>query len=480
MKNSNISLFTSPLGAWGLGAWGSYLYPMKTNTLSLFLAAVFLFTAACTNTPDPVIPPDQETRQYGVPFQHVPATADVVMYEINPGAFSAAGNFNGITAGLDSIKSLGINTIWLMPIFPIGVLKSIGSPYCVRNYLEVNPTYGTLTDFRNLVSEAHTRNIAVIVDWVANHTSWDNPWIQNKSWYTQDANGNIISPAGTTWTDVADLNYDNSDMRSAMIKAMKYWALAANIDGFRCDAADYVPYDFWKQALDTLQNMQGRNYILLAEGSRTDHFTAGFQLNYAWDFLTTLKNVFISGHPAGEIFATNISELLLVPVNKRKLRFTTNHDESSVATPVQLFNGKLGALASSVVAITLQSVPLLYCGQEAGISNRFMYTTQRPIDWSMNPDMRIAYRKILGFYNSSNALRSGILQTCPGNDILAFSKSIGNEIVLVMVNCRNAAITWVPPASLVATLWTNVMDNTSLTVTSTLTFQPYQFYILKK
>ena len=476
MKNSNISLFTSLLGAWGY----LNLYLMKTNTLPLFLVAILLFTAACAGSHAPVIPPFQETLQYGVPFQHVPATADIVMYEINPGAFSAAGNFNGITAGLDSIKSLGINTIWLMPIFPIGVLKSIGSPYCVRNYLEVNPTYGTLTDFRNLISEAHTRNMAVIIDWVGNHTSWDNPWIQNNSWYTQDLKGAIISPAGTSWNDVADLNYDNRDMRAAMIKAMKYWALAANIDGFRCDAADYVPYDFWKQALDTLQNMNGRSFILLAEGSRVDHFTAGFQLNYAWNFLTTLKNVFISGHSAGEIFTSNTAELLPVPINKRKLRFTTNHDESSVATPVQLFNGKQGALASSVIAISLQGVPLLYCGQEAGVSNRFMYTTQRPIDWSMNPDMRTSYRKILGFYNSSNVLRSGALQTYPGNDILAFSKSIGNENVLVLVNCRNAVITWVPTASLVATSWTNVMDNTSFSISSTLTFQPYQFYILKK
>src|ERR1035437_1970268 len=289
----------------------------------------FLLLCACTTTPAPIILTNQDPVQYGTPFQHVPATEDIVMYEINPGAFSQQGNFTGITARLDTIKSLGINTIWIMPVFPIGVLKSIGSPYCVRNYTQINPNYGTLEDLRNLVSEAHNRNIAVIIDWVGNHTSWDNPWIDNKSWYTEDANGNIISPAGTNWTDVADLNYSNSDMRFAMIKAMKFWALSANIDGFRCDAADYVPFDFWQQAIDTLQNMKGRNFILLAEGSRIDHFTAAFQLNYAWDFLTTLRNVFISGNPASQLFTTNTAEFLTVPSNKRKLRFTTNHDESN-------------------------------------------------------------------------------------------------------------------------------------------------------
>ena len=170
---------------------------MKNKILIVLLLCSVLLSLECTNNPAPLTITFTEPTQYGTPFQHVPATADIVMYEINPGAFSASGNFNEITRGLDSIKSLGINTIWIMPVFPIGILNSFGSPYCVRNYLEVNSAYGTLDDYRNLISEAHKRNIAVIMDWVANHTSWDNPWIQNKSWYTQDANGNIISPAGT-------------------------------------------------------------------------------------------------------------------------------------------------------------------------------------------------------------------------------------------------------------------------------------------
>jgi glycosidase len=453
---------------------------MKTIILPVVLSVVIVFTSACSSVTTLSILKKPDILQYGTPFQHVPIPADIVMYEINPGAFSATGDFNGITAGLDSIKSLGINTIWIMPIFPIGILKSIGSPYCVRNYLEVNPDYGILDDYRNLVNEAHNRNMAVIMDWVGNHTSWDNPWIQNKSWYTQDANGNIISPAGTNWTDVADLNYNNTDMRLAMISAMKFWALTANIDGFRCDAADYIPYDFWKQAIDTLQNMKGRSFILLAEGARTDHFTAGFQLNYAWDFLTTLKNVFISGNTASQLFTSNNSEYVTVPVGKRKLRFTTNHDESGVATPVQLFNGIEGAMAASVITITLQGAPLLYCGQEVGVSNRFMYSSQRPIDWTMNPDMRNTYRQILTFYNVSNALRSGTLQTYNDSDIIVYTKTYLNENVLVIVNCRNKIISYPLPSSLANSAWSNALDNSTTTLGTILTLQPYQFYILKK
>jgi glycosidase len=190
------------------------------------------------------------------------------------------------------VKALGINAIWIMPIYPIGNLNSFGSPYCIKNYEEVNPDLGTMNDLKTLVTEAHNRKIAVMLDWVANHTSWDAEWIVHKSWYTQNASGNIISPPGTTWNDVADLNYSNDTMRQAMIDAMEFWITNADIDGFRCDAADYVPFDFWKQAIDSLHHATDKNLILLAEGSRADHFTAGFQMNFSWDFLSVLKNVF--------------------------------------------------------------------------------------------------------------------------------------------------------------------------------------------
>jgi glycosidase len=269
-------------------------------------------------------------------------------------------------------------------------------------------------------------------------------------------------------------------MRTAMIKAMKFWVLTTNIDGFRCDAADYVPFDFWQQAIDTLQNMKGRSFILLAEGSRTDHFTAGFQLNYAWDFLSTLKNVFISGNSASQLSTSNVAEYSAVPAGKLKLRFTTNHDESNIATPVTLFNGVNGALAASVIAICLQGTPLIYCGQEVGVSDKLMYSSNRPINWSMNPAMRNSYRQILNFYNISNALRTGTLQTFSDNDIITFTKTGLTDNVLVMVNCRNKVISYTLPVSLVNSTWTDIIRNSSLSLGNTLTLQPYQFYILKK
>jgi glycosidase len=445
-------------------------------TINLTATATDHTTSICNKTIT-VYPP---AEQYGSPLQAVPAVSEMVMYEINIGAFSKSGNFNGITARLDSLKSLGINTIWLMPIHPIGKLKTIGSPYCVMNYREVNPDFGTLSDFRNLVSEAHKRNLAIIMDWVGNHTSWDNNWMVNKSWYTQDASGNIISPAGTNWNDVADLNFGNADMRAAMISAMKYWILSTNTDGFRCDAADYVPYDFWKQALDTLKNIKGRNLVLLAEGARTDHFAAGFQMNYAWDFLAAIKNVFINNYNAGTIFTTNAAENSGLTDNQRKLRFTTNHDESGNSTPVELFNGKQGALAASVIAIYLQGVPLLYCGQEVGVSNKLTYSTLKPIDWTQNPDMLNGYKQLLSIYNMSAALRKGSLDTFSHADIVTFNKKYGNENMLVMVNTRNKSVNYPVPPAFTGTVWTNLTDMSGMYLAGSITFQPYQYFILKK
>ena len=169
-----------------------------------------------------------------------------IVYEVYPGLFEHGNAFNGIADRLDEISELGVNVIWLMPIYEQGIEKGIGSPYSIKDYKKVNEDYGTLEDLKSLVSKAKAKDMMVILDWVANHSSWDNAWIENKDWYTQDANGNIISPAGFNWADVADLNFSNRDMRDAMIDAMKYWVTEGGVNGYRCDYAEGVPGDFWK------------------------------------------------------------------------------------------------------------------------------------------------------------------------------------------------------------------------------------------
>jgi len=442
-----------------------------------------LLTACSKKTDAPVIVPDEppvDTVYVAVPFEHVPTIDNMVMYEVNLRAFSQAGNLQGVISRLDDLKSMGVNVLWLMPIYPIGQINSVNSPYSVKNYEEVNPEFGTLADLRNLIGEAHGRNMAVILDWVANHTAWDNPWISNTSWYTQDGAGNIVHPPGTNWLDVADLNFDNADMRHAMIGAMKYWINEANVDGYRCDYADGVPYDFWKMAIDSLKTMPGRTFVLLAEGSRSDHFEAGFDMTYGWDFYGALKNVY-SGQSATLVFNTHISEYQQIPAGKARLRFTTNHDESAWDnTPMVLFGGEDGALSASVLSIFMGGVPLIYTGQEVGRVEKVPFFTNSPIDWTTHPEMYHAYREFMTIYQQSETLRQGNLQDFSGTDVVCFTKNIADSRFLILVNVRNVPHDFTLPAMFHQTTWIDALTGETVNLGDTVRLESYQYLILKE
>lgn len=422
-------------------------------------------------------PVNTNYEQYRSPFAAVPEIDDIIMYEVNLRAFSQDGDLQGVIDRLDHIQSLGVNVLWLMPIHPIGELNSVNSPYSVRDHKAVSSEYGNLTDLRNLTDQAHARGMAVILDWVANHTAWDNAWITNKDWYTQDGAGNIIHPPGTNWQDVADLNFSNTDMRAAMVDAMLYWIYEANIDGFRCDYADGVPFDFWQntwQALDTIQN---REFILFAEGARSNHFSAGFDLNFGWESYDAVKDVF-NGQSASKLFTANSNEYNVAGPNQHWVRFTTNHDESAWdATPISLFNGVDGALAASVATIFIGGVPLIYSSQEVGTSGNVPFFWNSTINWSGNPEMLDSYKKILNFYYSSDEAKQGALTYYPHNDIVSFTKDLGDNELCVLVNVRNSTKTYSLPEVLSGS-WTNQMNLESITLDTEIELEPYEFLIL--
>jgi glycosidase len=451
----------------------------------IFLMGLLALACQSKDSVNPVVPPVvDEPSQYGTPFNAVADPQNIVMYEVNTRSFSATGNFQGVIDRLDNIKALGVNTIWLMPIHPVGQLKSaggLGSPYAVKDYLLVNTEFGDLAKIRELVSKAHDRNMAVIIDWVANHTSWDNPWLAHKAWYTQNSSGEIISPPGFNWTDVADLNFNNSDMRKAMIHAMKYWIMEANIDGIRCDAADHVPSDFWKQALDELKKIEGRKLILLAEGQKPEHFTSGFQINYGWDFYFNLKDVYGKNKSAATIFTTHQNEYNNIPSGAMKLRYTTNHDESAWdGTPIQLFGGTTGALSATVITLYTSAVPLLYNGQEVGRSTLLPFFTRDPINWSDNQQMREQYEKFMSIYTSTEAFKKGSLEYFSNPDVAIFTRTFENEKYLILVNVRNASKEVTLDASLQNTSWTDKLTDADVSLAEKLTLPAYGYLILKK
>jgi glycosidase len=428
---------------------------------------------------EPPVDQPEDSTSYGTPFQAIPSTENIIMYEVNLRAFTSQGNLQGVIDKLDHLQSLHVNVIWLMPIHPMGTLNAVGSPYCVKDYKAVSAEYGDLAKLRQLTDAAHARGMAVILDWVANHTAWDHPWMSNPSWYTQDANGNVIMPPGTNWADVAELNFDNTEMRAAMIDAMKYWVLQANVDGFRCDYANGIPFDFWQEAISTLRALPGRQLIMLAEGDRTDHYTAGFDMTFSWDYYTGLKNVF-AGQPAFTINAISGNEYLQVPSGKHKLRFTTNHDQSAwEAAPPMLFGGTAGATAATVAMTFMHGVPLIYTGQETGRNTTTPFFSNSPIDWSANASMLNAYRSIYSIYADSEAARRGTITLYSANDAVIVECVFNGEHLLVIVNVRNSAVTVPMPAPLVNTAWTEAQTGFTEFISDNMGLMPYGYKILR-
>lgn len=459
--------------------------------MNFLLYAFVAFLMSCGKSKEPVAPPvippvsgDTLTPQYGTPFANVPAPPDAAIYQVNIRCFSAAGNLQGVVARLDSIKALGINVVYLMPVFPVGVLKAVNSPYCVKDFLSVNPEFGNMNDLRAVVDGAHSRNMSVILDWVANHTSWDNPWItEHKNWYLQDANGNIVSPPGMGWNDVAQLNFTNPDMRLAMIHDMKYWVLSANVDGFRCDYADGPPVDFWKQAIDTLRNISTHKLLMLAEGTRSTNFSAGFDYNFGFNFFTQLKGIFHDIQSVKLIDNLNTSDYIGTSADNRMVRYITNHDvNSSDGTPLELFGGESGSMAAFVVAAYMKSVPMIYNGQEVAtpIQLTFPFTTTK-IDWSINPGVTAEYKKVLAFRNGHDAIKRGALTSYSSDDVCAFTKIIPQDTVFVISNLRDKNINYTLPPTFANTTWSDAMKNGApVQFSGQVNIPAYNYMVLEK
>lgn len=449
---------------------------MKNKIAGFIIILLTLFSCG----DDPITPNPTGSQQYGTPLVNVPNVDKATIYEVNLRALSSEGNLQGVLSKLDHIKSLGTNIIWLMPIYEQGSVNSVGSPYCVKNYQKISPEYGTLEDLRALTDQAHAMGMAVILDWVANHTAWDHPWInEHPEWYSQNANGQIIIPPGTNWNDVADLNFNQQDMRKAQIEAMKYWVLEANIDGFRCDYADGVPFDFWNDAITQIKALPNRDIIMLAEGSRADHYQAGFDLTYGWNYYSTLKNVF-NGAATSTLSSTHQQEYATIPNSRGKVRFTTNHDESAWdASPMTLFGGKNGATAASVINLFSGGVPLLYTGQEVGKTGTTPFFTNSNINWSANADMLTAYQKIYLIYKNNTAARSKNISSYQiSNDMVCWKKTVGDTSLLILVNVRNNSINISLPSILTGN-FTNLVNDQIETINSNFTLGPFAYRIYK-
>jgi glycosidase len=414
-----------------------------------------------------------------VPFAGAPDPRDAVIYQVNLRAFSDKG-FQGVTDRLAQIQALGVNVVYLMPVTPVGIVKSANSPFCVRNYKEVNPDFGTLDELRTLIAESHKRGMAVILDWVANHTAWDNPWItEHPDWYERDQNG-VIQPAKVNdfvWNDVAKLDFANQDMRRGMIDALQYWISTVNSDGFRFDYTDGPPIDFWIQANGSLRSNTTHQLILYAEGGRQANYKA-FDYNHGFSFYDALKQMFGDAQaPATRVENENNAQYSSAGDANRLVRYITNHDVNGWdGVPQNLFGGQAGATAAFVIAAYNRGVPLIYNGQEIALSYPLLFPfTDQKIQWNPNPPVTDEYIKLIKFYSQSAAIRRGMPTSFSNNDVSAFVKESANEKALVVVNIRNRMLTFNLPASLANSTWYSGFDKSQIKLGAKIDLEPYQY-----
>ena len=369
---------------------------------------------------------------------------DGVIYEVYPRAFSAEGNFAGVTAQLDRLKELGVTILWLMPIHPLGREKkkgTIGSPYAVRDFLAINPDYGTAADLRRLVSESHRRGMKAIIDLVANHTAWDNVLMKQPAFYVRDAAGKINSPHD--WTDVAELNYDNPALRKYMIDALKFWVREFDLDGFRCDVAAEVPTDFWEQARAELERVKP-DIVMLAEADKPELLVRAFDLDYSWPLHSTLNDVMFGRKPASAFRATWEADAAKYPRGSLRMRFSDNHDERRAIARF----GEQAALAASALMFTLDGVPMLYNGMEVGDTTESgapALFERLPVFWQIaerRPDFPRFYKAVTALRRAHPALRRGELVWVRNSDesrAVTFLRRGEGEELLVAINFSSQA-----------------------------------------
>ena len=396
------------------------------RTLSILLTALVAFSCA----------PKAE-----VAVEEQDWTKNSVVYELNTRQATAEGTFSAAEKKLPELKELGVDVVWLMPVYPIGEKGrkgTLGSYYAIKDYCAVNPEFGTLDDFDHFVQTAHDLGLKVIIDWVANHTSPDHPWVTGKpaDWYVRDAEGNTI--VEYDWTDIAKLNYESKEMRVEMEKSMRFW-LDRGIDGFRCDVAYQVPQDFWTEAFSKFRSEYSRRLYFLAEGEETWLHEAGFDATYAWKLHHLLNDIAQGKADADSLVRYVEWNATTYPSNGYRLSFTSNHDENSWnGTEYERMGDAWKAMA--VLCWTLPNAqPLIYTGQEVGFNHRFEFFEKDPMpDWHHNAttDFYAYLNKVKHAHPALSADNPSFEVVSCTDSELVFKRCLDSDSVLVSVQMK--------------------------------------------
>lgn len=379
MRNISISDFSR-----GLSAIAVYI-----------LSALAVFMTSCQ--PDySVLPPEPEQKP-------ITDANQMVIYECNERLFAETDAFKAIEDYVPTLAEMGVNVLWLMPVHPIGAdSKAVGSPYCVKDYTAINPAFGTMEDLKSLVNTAHQNGMKVMLDWIANHTSWDNPWTTaHPDWYQSAQTADEQQ-----WADVTFLNYSLPVVCDTMQACMLYWINEADIDGFRCDYAQGVPLSFWKSTISAIRAKKS-DALMLAETSDPAHYDAGFDLLYSWSFMYAVEGLYSGSGTFGSLLSAHTSEYNSTPEDKDRMRYVTTHDESATAAPGTFYRTPQGELSAFCLTAFLSGVPMIYSSQELGNMNAINFFNYNVMDFKADNTTRNALKQLMKVYHETAHLRGG-------------------------------------------------------------------------
>lgn len=411
------------------------------RVIAFAIVAALIGLAACGDgARDPYAP------QPYVQLEHPEWARDAVIYQINTRQFTPEGTFNAARAQLPRLHELGADILWLMPIHEIGVENrkgALGSPYSVRDYYSVNAEFGTLEDLRRFVDEAHRLGMHVILDWVANHTAWDNPLVrEHPDWYDRDWKNDFHPTPWWDWSDIIDLDYDQPGLRRYMTEAMLYWVREADIDGFRADVAGYVPLDFWENARRELDRV--KPVFMLAEWDQRDVHARAFDATYSWNWNNSMHDIAMGRADVGALFGYYSGNESAWPADAYRMVYTSNHDQNAWdATEFERFGAAVEA--AMVLQFVGEGIPSIYNGQEAGNEERLEFFEREPIAWRAHPHGALLQR-LIALKHDTSPLWNGaagarmipVVNTAPRN-VLSFVRRDEAATVFAVLNLSDTA-----------------------------------------
>ena len=450
-----------------------------------FVIAFFILLAGCNNhssssnstSMDSVFKPPDWTKQTNI-------------YEVNVRQYTKEGTFNAFTRELPRLREMGVEVLWFMPVTPISQKNKkgvMGSYYACSDYTSINPEFGTLEDFTTLVNEAHVQGFKVIIDWVANHTGWDHIWTkEHPEWYETDSLTNDFRIA-SGMDDIIELDFENREMRKAMIEAMKFWVTKCDIDGFRADLAFWVELDFWIEARRELENT--KKLFWLGELDPLEHpeYMGVFDAAYTWTWMHKTREFYQNQLPISSL-DTVLQKYEALGNESMRAWFTTNHDENS-------WNGteyeKYGdmAVALAVFSCTWNGIPLIYSGQELPNKKRLKFFEKDPIQWTGVNELHGFYKILLNLHSTHPALRAGDedvktfrLETSNDDHVFAYLRKTGIKEVLVLLNLSKSDLRFQLTDKKVNGKFKNVFSGSTndFTTDKNFTMQAWEWLVYEK